>query len=286
MLRALPTGATRVLGAILGVLAVLLTVWGCGSTGEGPVEPPADAAFEAEPRPDGDLPDLDAGSDAADGRKDVSVPGTGCGALVPKPKFCDDFDDLDLTDDWDQATVLPPSVMDLDDSTFTSAPASFVVATKSVALASSGNVSLRKTMFGSVSHAQLSFSAFFATTTLTKGLVAIATLDVSLNHFFTLYLRDGDPDAPAATLEELVGGTMTRHVLTALPPAGTWTRIVIDLDLVAGKATVSFGAQKALDAAPITAGVGTEATVRLGAVYVYGPTDPFQASFDDVVVDF
>jgi hypothetical protein len=233
------------------------------------------------------LPGPDAGGDTGvDARKDVVVPPAAyCAGLVPKPKFCDDFDDLDLENDWDQPTVIVPSVMDLDDSTYTSAPLSYVVATKTVAAGGAGNVSLRKTVVGNVSHVQLAFSAIFATTTLTKGIVAIATLDVSSSHFFTLYLRDDGVDG-AGALEEQVGGTTTRHVLTQLPPAGAWTRIVLDLDFVTGRANVSFGAQKALDAEPITALVGTEATVRLGAVYVYGPADPFQAGFDDVVVDF
>ena len=273
-------------GTAAAALALALSTGvGCGSTGLGVVEGP-DGAPDAEPPPDGDSPHLDGGGDARDARKDGLAPASGyCLGLVPKPRFCDDFDDLDLINNWDQDTVTPPSVMDLDDSTFTSAPVSFGVATKSVLPGSSANVHLRKTVLGNVPHVQLSFSAIFASTTLTQGLVAIATLDVSSSHYFTLYLRDGDPDG-AGALEELVGGTKTRHVLTKLPPAGTWTRITLDLDLAAGKANVTFGAQKALDAAPITAIVGTEATVRLGAVYVYGPTDPFQASFDDVVVDF
>jgi hypothetical protein len=256
---------------------------GCGSTSdEGPVGA-ADGSFEPERPPDGEAPGVDAAEGA---RNDVVVRAKGyCAGLTPKPKFCDDFDDLDLENDWDQATIIPPSIMDLDDSTFTSAPVSYVVATKLVAAGSSGNISLRKTVLGNVSHVQLAFSALFASTTLTRGLVAIATLDVSTNHFFTLYLRDGELDGFGA-LEEQASGTKTRHVLLALPPAGAWTRIVLDLDLVTGKANVSFGAQKALDGEPITPLVGTEATVRLGAVFVYGPTDPFQAAFDDVVVDF
>jgi hypothetical protein len=147
-------------------------------------------------------------------------------------------------------------------------------------------VLLRKTVLGDVTHAKLSFSAFFPTVTLTQGAIAIATLDVSLNHFFTLNLRDQDPTAPAASLEEYANGTLTRHVLTRLPPAGVWTRVVIDLDFGAGKANVSFDAQKALDGEPITALAGTEGTIRVGGVYVEGPADVFEARFDDVVLDF
>ncbi len=278
-------------GVCAGAMALALAAaMGCGSSSDGEQSGGGlDATSEAQPAPDADLPLSDAGADAdaADARKDVLIPGSSyCAGLVPKPKFCDDFDDGDLTGDWDQSTVLPPSVIDLDDSTFASAPLSFFVATKPVAAGSAGNASLRKTVLGAVSHVNLAFSARFTTTTITKGLVAIATLDVSLNHFFTLYLRDGDPDAPAAVLEEQSAGTLTRHLLTRLPPAATWTRIVIDLEFTTGKASVSFGGQKALDAAPIALVVGTEATIRVGAVYVYGPTEPFEARYDDVVLDF
>ena len=272
----------------LALSLALQGVLGCGSSSNGgETEAGIDAAFEAAPATDGDLPEADAGRDAADARKDVVIPATSyCAGLVPKPKFCDDFDDGDLTADWDQSTVLAPSVIDLDDALYTSAPLSFFVGAKVVAQGSSGNASLRKTVLGNVSHVSLAFSARYTTTTIATGLVAIATLDVSLNHYFTLYLRDGDAVAPAAVLEEQAAGVMTRHVLKKLPPAATWTRVVIDLDLVAGRANVSFGAQKALDAEPITALVGTEATIRVGAVYVYGPTDPFEARIDDVVLDF
>jgi hypothetical protein len=259
--------------------AAAVLVAGCGSSDLGVLGLP-----DAAPETDAEVP-LDAGPDVADPRE-AAAPLGYCARLLPRPRFCDDFADRDLTNDWDQSTVLAPSVLDLDDATFTSAPVSFVVATGNVAANDSANVSLRKTVLGSVSHVQLAFSTLLATATITKGLVAIATLDVSTSHFFTLYLRDGDATAPAATLEEQVGNATTRHVLTTLPVARAWTRIVIDLDLAAGKATVSFGGRKALDAAPITPLLGTEATIRLGAVYVHGPTEPFTAGFDDVVLDF
>ena len=147
-------------------------------------------------------------------------------------------------------------------------------------------MSIRKTVLGSVSHATLTFSARFSSTTITKGLLAIATLDVSANHYFTLYLRDDDADAPAAALVEQTTTTQTRHLLTGLPLAALWTKIVIDVDLVGGKANVSFGNAKVLVDAPITATLGTEATIRLGAVYLFPPADPLTLNFDDVVLDF
>jgi hypothetical protein len=80
-------------------------------------------------------------------------------------------------------------------------------------------------------------------------------------------------------------GVTTEHALAKLPTAAAWTRVAIDLDLVNGKASVTFDAQKALDAAPITVSAGTEATVRIGAI-IDGPSDAFEAHFDDVVIDY
>ena len=268
----------------LGLMAAM-ACGACGSSSSTAVDP-SDAASDAQPEPDGPIPEQDAGPDVADARQDVIAPPGGyCASLVPKPKFCDDFDDGDLTNDWDQPTAVGGSLMALDEASYTSPPASFVVQTQNLTVATSGNALLRKTVFGAVAHVKLSFSMLTPTVTFTKGIISIATLDVSTNHFFTLSLRDQDA-VPAASLEEYVGATMTRHVLTRLPPAGVWTRITIDLDFTAGKANVTFDALKALDAEPIMPVPGTEATIRVGGVYIEGPADPFKASFDDVVVDF
>ena len=51
-------------------------------------------------------------------------------------------------------------------------------------------------------------------------------------------------------------------------------------------ATVTFDATKVLDGATIQTATGKEATIRIGAAYVDGPADPFEARFDDVVLDF
>jgi hypothetical protein len=124
-----------------------------------------------------------------------------------------------------------------------------------------------------------------ATTTFTKGALAIATLDVSQNHFFTLFLRDRDANAPTATLEEVGPNTTTRHVLSKLPASNVWTRVTIDIDLAGSKATVLFGADKVLDGAAIMTAPSKDPTIRLGAVYIYGPADAFEARFDDVLLE-
>lgn len=260
----------------------------------------ADAAPEAEVEeastPDaagdaaaGDAADADADAgDAADvdaAKPDADAGAKYCLSLVPTPRFCDDFDDGDLTNDWTTSAFVPGAVAALDPTSFTSGPASFHVLTPATNATASNNALVRLTMFAAVSHPKLSFSAFLPAVTFTKGAIAIARLDVALNHLFTLYLRDRDPVAPTAILEEYVGGTTTRHLLTTLPPINAWTRIALDLDLANGQANVSFDAQKALDAEPIAALAGSEATVRLGAI-IDGPADAFDARFDDVVVDY
>ena len=281
------------LGRAAGALAfgvfgvgVALASAACGSSGSTPADNP-DATTDAQVEPDAPIQPPDAGSDVvADAKKDV-VPAGGryCEKLMPAPKFCDDFDDNGLTDDWTQSAVVPGNVFALDEGSFTSPPASFRVKTGTVLATVANNVLLRATMFGAVSRGKLAFSTFLPSVTFTKGTIAIAQFYVTLNDVFTLYLRDGDTTAPAAVLMEEVGGVTKRHVLTKLPPTKVWTRVVIDLDLVGGKATVMFDAQKALDADPIAVGTGSEATVRLGAI-IDGPSDPFEAGFDDVTVDF
>ena len=260
----------------------------CGSSGESadPHPPGADAAPQTEPGPDGTAPGTDAGTDSADAAGDVVTSGGHyCTTLAPQPRFCDDFDDGDLTNDWTQSAVAPGALFQLDTSSFTSAPASFHLIANATSMAAANNVLLRTTMFGVVKHAKLAFSVLLPSLTFTKGTIAIAQFYVNLDDVYTLYLRGPDDAANIPMLEAYVGGVTTRHMLTTLPPVGVWTRVALDLDLAGGKANVSFGADKALVAAPISVLTGTEATVRLGAI-IDGPADAFEARFDDVIVDY
>lgn len=270
--------------------SVALTSAACGSAGTadpGPgIEAGTDAEPDAEPAPDG-APMADAGPDAADAKADVVVPPAHfCAGLVPAPNFCDDFDDGNLTDDWTASAVQAAgTVFELDTATSTSAPASFHVLTTAEMAAASNNALLRTTMLGAVSHAKLAFAVRLPSVTFTKGAIAIARFHITLNDSYTLYLRGPDAAGNVATLEENVNGVTTEHALAKLPTAGAWTRVTIDLDLTNGKASVMFDAQKALDAATITVGTGSEATVRIGAI-IDGPSDAFEAHFDDVVIDY
>jgi hypothetical protein len=270
--------------------SVALTSAACGSAGTadpGPgIEAGTDAEADAQLAPDA-APMVDAGPDVADAKADVVVPPAHfCAGLVPAPKFCDDFDDGDLADDWTASAVQAAgTVFELDTATSTSAPASFHVLTTAEMAAASNNALLRTTMLGAVSHAKLAFAVLLPSVTFTKGAIAIARFHITLDDSYTLYLRGPDAAANVATLEENVNGVTTEHALAKLPTAGAWTRVVIDLDLTNGKASVMFDAQKALDAATITVGAGTEATVRVGAI-IDGPSDAFEAHFDDVIIDY
>lgn len=275
-------------------IAVATGAAACGGSSADTPDPGADAAPDAGPGVESGATDPDAAPVADTGTDSGPPPradaGPGCASLSPPARFCDDFDDGDVADDWTIANVLNGSTLELDTTAgFVSAPASMRVTTKALAAMSTAPAHLRHTVFGAASHPSLSFWAFFTTSpVITKGAVAIATLDVTTSHFFTLWLRDDPQDGsePAAVLEEINGASITRTPLTKLPPMGAWTRVVIDLDLVAGKANVFFDADKAVDGAPIAAAPGTEATIRVGAVYLFGPADPLQASFDDVIVDY
>jgi hypothetical protein len=268
-----------------------LSTAACGSTGgadrAAQIEAGTDAAPAGEPLPD-DAGALDAAPDvdAGDAKSDVVVPPAHfCAGQAPAPKFCDDFDDADLTNNWTASAVQPGSVFELDTATSTSAPASFHLIAMPEMAAASNNALLRTTMFGLVHHAKLAFSTLLPSVTFTKGVIAIARFHITLNDSYTLYLRGPDSAGNVATLEETAMGVTTEHALTRLPPIAVWTRVAIDLDLMGGKATVAFDGQKALDAVPITVIAGSEATIRLGAI-VDGPSDAFEAHFDDVVVDF
>ncbi|MBS2013883.1 MAG: hypothetical protein JST00_13420 [Deltaproteobacteria bacterium] len=267
----------------------------CGGTSE--TDPSPDAGLpgeEAGTEDSGpDVVDTDAGTDgASDAKPDRANDASAgyCATLSPKPKFCDDFDDGDVANDWLFKNVLGGSVLDLDVSSATSAPYSMGIVTPPLTNMQQGPAHLRQTLFGNAKHQKLSFSTYFVTSpTITKGTLAIATLDVSTDHFFTLYLRDSPTDGvstPAAVLEEIQGATTNRFPLASLPPMGAWARITLDVDLVAGKASVLIGSTKAVDDVTIGTTGGTEATFRLGAVYLFGPADPVEARFDDVVVDY
>jgi hypothetical protein len=246
----------------------------------------ADAGPDAAPAVDATAPSEDAGTDASEAGRDAAPgPGRYCTKLVPVPRFCDDFDDGDLTNDWTQFASPAGAVFELDTSKSTSAPASFHVIAKATAAAASNNALLRLTLLGAVSHGKLAFDVLLPSVTFDKGAIAIARFHINLDDAYTLYLRGPDYAANVPMLEEYVGGMVTTHMLTKLPAAGAWTRVAIDLDLAGGKASVSFGADKALDAVAIGVQAGTEATVRLGAI-VDGPADAFEARFDDVVLDF
>ncbi len=261
-------------------------LWACGGASDAP--PGADEG-DAAALEDASTPLDEAGPGVVPpeaGRDARPPPRTYCATLAPAPRFCDDFDDGELADDWTALTAVNGEA-DLDPTTSTSAPASFVLGTAPIGTDESAHVHLRTTASGTPKgHVVLSFDVLLDAVTFTQGVVAIATLDVAANHFFTLYLRDGDADAPAATLEETAPDRTTRHVLSSLPTPGTWTRATLDIDLAAAKATVRWGAQTALDGAPIVDAPAKDPTVRVGAVYVYGPAASFGAHFDNVTLDF
>jgi hypothetical protein len=235
--------------------------------------------------PDASVPDV-----VVDAKPDVIPPPPHyCAGLVPKPKFCDDFDDGNLTNDWTASAATEGSVFELDTSTSTSAPASFHVVAQADMAAASNNVLLRTTLFpvpgATVNHGKLVFSALLPSVTFTQGAIALASFHITTTDAYTLYLRGPDAAGNVPTLEENVNGTITEHMLTALPPINAWTRVTVDLDLAGGKASVSFDTVKALDAATITVITGSEATVRIGAI-IDSPSDKLEAHYDDVIVDF
>lgn len=254
-----------------------------------------DAANEA---PDGGTaPEEDAAAPedagvppAADASEAAAPQGDGgpgfCASLPSQPRFCDDFDDGELEDDWTVVNATPPTDTNVDLALDArSAPYAFFGEVDPQPAGGFANASVRKTVPGAFTRGKLSFAVKLPSLDVGLGDVSIATFDVAGDHFFTLHLRDVDLATPGPSLEES-HPSGTKHIaLSALPPAGAWTRIVVDLDLAAGKASVDFGGTKVLDGAAIAAEPGTAAVVRVGAVYVEGPTNVFRVLVDDVVYD-
>jgi hypothetical protein len=274
-------------GAIPAAGLVSLVI-GLSAACGGSAAPPG----ESEPGEDGGLAAPDGGPEApadagAEARADAAPGGPFCATLDPQPRFCDDFDDGDGENDWTIFTFSPASAgtATLGEDAV-SPPYAFSIATNPVNAGSAINIHLRKTLLAPVSRVTFGFAMKIAEPALDMGSLAIATLDVTLNRFFTLLLRDADEDDPQPILQETGPGGTTRHVLSGLPPKNTWSRVTIELDLEGGEASVSFGSTKVLDGAAIQAGAGSEATIRIGTVYVNGPAAPITVAFDDVILDF
>jgi hypothetical protein len=214
----------------------------------------------------------DGGADAA-GDADAAPPKTDAGV------FADDFEDGDLANNWDVLNVCSGCSATIDQG-------AFLAKTKSILAQDIAFAHLRTTVPGAPSRVRLSFLATFPSVTLTQGTLAIAAVDVSTNHFFSLYFRDDDMSTPAASLEETSLAGTTRHLLANLPPAGTPTRVMIDVDLGAGMANVAWGSTIALANAPIDKTPAADPTIRVGLMYVFGPQDAFEGRFDDVLLEY
>lgn len=250
-------------------------VAGCGSThAAATVE--ADAGGHVLAHPDAG-PREDGGADADVGR-------SFCAHRTPRAAFCDDFDDLGtLGARWDVLEPSPPGVASTDLTSFVSAPASLGVLTRRLGMGELGSILLRKTIKGTASRVVLAFD-YYGDAVQKDGTLAIATLDLSLDHLLTLYLRDDDPSAPGPTLTELPPlGTFVEKNPLPVPPAGAWTHIVVDADAAHGRVTVTYAGAVVLDVG-IARGAALDPTIRVGAL-VSGAAAPYAVRFDDVTVD-
>jgi hypothetical protein len=264
----------------------------CGSSGGGGV--PTDASAEGAISPDTDGDPADGGVDApsgADARPEAEAgPPTWCATRSPAPAFCDDFDRGALGAAWDALVQTAGSAVALDPSTFTSAPQSLAVRSKAVGGGEFGNVLLRKTVSSTAPRAKLAFDFQGDPAPTSGGPVAIATLDMSLNHLFTLYLRDeGALDAGASAgpalveLAPVVGQTRYPFTLPALT-AGQFVRVEIDVDLGTQRADVRFGGATVLSQIAIAGGATSQPTIRVGVLST-GPQPAYAARFDDVTLE-
>lgn len=254
-------------------LLLALGLWGCGD-GATDTAPEGDAGLiedgPSDPMKDGAA--VTDASTATDSGSDASLPG---GEAV----FSDDFEDGELDDDWDVLNVCSGCAATIEQGVF-------VAKTKSVLAQDTAFAHVRTTVMGAPSRIRLSFDATFPSVTLAQGTVAIATVDVSTSHFFSLYLRDGDTDAPGPALQEEGLPGSKRHPLAGLPPAGTKTRVSIDIDLGAGTASVAWGGTVVLANSSVAKTTADDPTIRVGLMYVYGPQDPLEVRVDDVLLEY
>lgn len=216
--------------------------------------------------------------DAADG-----APGRFCNSLVPAPVFCDDFDVGDLGKTWDFFLMSPPGTGVLDGTDVRSAPSAFLVTTALLNAGESGNLLLRKSVVGTPPRVRLAFDVLVPVLP-SSGAIGIATLDLSTDHLFTLYLRD-DSASPAPALVEArpAVATLVRNDF-ALFAANRWVHVELDLEPAQSVGTLSFDGTKVLDGIAIDPTV-TDPTIRVG-VLAYGPTDTYVARFDNVTLDY
>ncbi len=127
------------------------------------------------------------------GADDGGDAGSGfCAKRSPRATFCDDFEAATLGAAWDLVQQSPPGLAARDLAAFVSPPASLTVTTKRLGPGDLGSIFLRKTVTGTASRAVLGFDVY-ADDPQPEGTLAIATLDLSLDHLLTLYLLDDDP---------------------------------------------------------------------------------------------
>lgn len=264
-------------GLGLVFIGLSATAAACGSRGTPDLPAPEDAAVEGGSPPGTDAGGIDAAPDA---------PSRGfCVSLSPAPKFCDDFDDGLLSNGWDQLTIVPGSDGAIDGTSVRSKPGAFLVETRAAGDNDVAHVHLRKSVVGRPARAMLTFSVRMADTAPAIGAVAIATLDMATNHLFTLYLRDDDAVRPGPALVEIAGGARSRLALPRVPAADTWTRVTLDVDLLGGRARVTYDGALVAEGAIASVPGAVDPTARVG-VYAFGPLPAQTARFDDVVLDF
>lgn len=240
---------------------------GCGSGRAGALEAPdAGARVKATPSP------ADGGASGF------------CATRTPRPAFCDDFDRGALGATWDVLERGAPQQASLDTVTFLSPPAAFAVTPPRLAAGELGATLLRRTVKGTARRFVFGF-AVRADAPPTDGTLAIATLDLALDHLLTLYLRDDDPVSPGPSLAEAApgAGAIVRTRLASAPPAGVWTRVELDVDAAAGHAVVRIAGAVVLSA-PVSRASAVDPTIRVGAL-VTGPADAYGLRFDDVTLD-
>ncbi len=211
-----------------------------------------------------------------------------CACLVPKPTFCDDFDEGSLGALWDGTpSCATGSSLAADSDASRSPPSSLLVSFPFVG-ATGAECYLATNLDGPFAEARLEFD-LLAPDGFTND--QIAAFQLASGYSIGLAISADQ----VSSFEEPSGSNGSDVVLgLAVPATATWSHVTIivhpsDPEAGAGFFQLSYGnpdAGAAVDEHAIRTGEGqtTQPQLQLGGVYVYDSPAGWRANFDNVVL--
>jgi hypothetical protein len=177
------------------------------------------------------------------------LPQMNCGSLGSH-YFCDTFSEATLPGVWDDETV-SAGALSLDGTRFDSPSQSLLATTTSLTTGTRTYARVEKHLTASVSHFVFGFSEWVDPSCVANGVtVQSGNLALGSNQYFLAIGHAAGGDSILET--SLVGGAyLQAHDLPAPLPRGTWTRLVLDVDLVAAKMNLSVNGNIVVQGEPL-----------------------------------